>query len=350
MRDDPMADTKHSCSDCDGISRRGFLLGLGGAAVAAATVGGVAPFAVPRAAAAPAKVGKPDTLVAKLYEALTPEQRSAVAFGWDHPKRLAVSANWHIVPQKIGEFYTPTQREIIEAIFRSAHSPEWAEKRLKQMRDDAGAAGLGDYAIALFGTPESGKLEWVLTGRHLTLRVDGDSEPGVAFGGPIFYGHAAQGFNEKADHPGNVYWYQALRANQVYSALDGKQRERALQTNAVPDEAPSTIAPRAAGERPGLPVSDMTRDQRELVGKVLEDLLEPARKSDADEAMRFIQAKGGVESLNMAFYKNEDIGGDGVWDVWMLQGPGMVWYFRGAPHVHTWVYVGDGGKDTVKPG
>lgn len=343
-----MADTKHSsCSDCDGISRRGFLLGLGGAAVAVA--GGLAPFAVPRAAAAPSASAAPDTLVAKLYETLTPEQRKAVAFGWDHQNRLAVSANWHIVPQKIGDFYTSEQREIIDAIFRSAHSPEWAEKRLKQMRDDSGKDGLSDYSMALFGTPESGKLEWVLTGRHLTLRVDGNSEPGVAFGGPIFYGHAAQDFNEKADHPGNVYWYQALRANQVYSALDGKQRARALLTGAVPDEAPATISPKARGERPGLPVADMTRDQRELVGKVLEDLLEPASKRDADEAKRFIHGKGGVESLSMAFYKNEDIGGDGVWDIWMLQGPGMAWYFRGAPHVHTWVYVGDGEKDTAKP-
>lgn len=30
---------------------------------------------------------------------------------------------------------------------------------------------------------------------------------------------------------------------------------------------------------------------------------------------------------------------DGVWDVWQLEGPGMVWYFRGYPHVHTWVNV-----------
>lgn len=50
----------------------------------------------------------------------------------------------------------------------------------------------------------------------------------TAFGGPIFYGHAAEGFNEKPDHPGNVYWYQAKRANELFQALDGKQRKVAL--------------------------------------------------------------------------------------------------------------------------
>jgi hypothetical protein len=41
----------------------------------------------------------------------------------------------------------------------------------------------------------------------------------------------------------------------------------------------------------------------------------------------------------MAFYKNHDIGNDGVWDVWQIEGPAMLWYFRGEPHVHTWVHV-----------
>jgi len=28
-----------------------------------------------------------------------------------------------------------------------------------------------------------------------------------------------------------------------------------------------------------------------------------------------------------------------VWDVWQLESPTMVWYFRGAPHVHVWVNI-----------
>ena len=59
------------------------------------------------------------------------------------------------------------------------------------------------------------KFELVMTGRHMTIRCDGDRAEHVAFAGPIFYGHAASGFNEKPNHPGNVFWHQALAANKV---------------------------------------------------------------------------------------------------------------------------------------
>ena len=61
------------------------------------------------------------------------------------------------------------------------------------------------------------------------------------------------------------------------------------------------------------------------------------------EALKDIE-DAGFDKLHMAFYKNQDIGNDGVWDVWQLEGPQMVWYFRGAPHVHVWVNV----RDTTK--
>ena len=80
------------------------------------------------------------------------------------------------------------------------------------------------------------------------------------------------------------------------------------------------------------------RDQKAEVGKVMADLLAPFRKPDADEAMKLIHANG-FDNLHMAFYKNHDIGNDGVWDVWQIEGPAMLWYFRGEPHVHTWVNI-----------
>lgn len=328
------------CPDCEGVSRREFLIG----AVAAATAAGslTVPAAARAAGAAASKPTELDAAVAQLHGTMTEAQKRAVCFAWDHPKRLMVDNNWMIVPQKIGEFYTPEQQELILQIFKGTHSSEeWVQKRLKQLQDDAG--GIGNYSIALFGQPGTDRYEWVMTGRHLTLRVDGGhGEQGVAFGGPIFYGHAAHGFNEKADHPDNVYWYQARRANEVFQSLDGKQRKQALVPGAVPSESGQTVIPLAKERRPGIPVAVMSRDQRELVGKVLDDLLQPMNADYQARARKLIETNGGAESLSMAFYSADDIGNDGVWDVWMLEGPSMVWYFRGAPHVHTWVYVQDG--------
>ena len=316
-----------SCPDCDGVDRRRFIrtTALGGGSLAAA-------------AAASKFTGPSETMVATLYGSLSPQQKEKIAFPFDDPLRNKVDNNWHITPQKIAEFFTPDQQAMIDEIFRGLHNPEFLDKVMYHIQEDAG--GLGNYSVALFGRPGSGAFEFVLTGRHCTIRCDGDSVDGVAFGGPIFYGHASQSFNEAADHPKNVYWFQAKRANEVFQALNGKQRAMALLGDPREEKATETVALKKNGEPiAGLPVSDMSRDQRELVRKVLADLLLPFRKKDADEAMRYIQANGGVEHLNMSFYKNLDIGNDGVWDVWQLESPKMVWYFRGAPHVHTWVNI-----------
>ncbi len=315
------------CPDCDRVSRRDFLK-----TTAAGTVG------LAGAVAAPKLTGTSETLVATLHKSLTPEQKKAVAFPFDHVLRSKVDNNWQITPQKIGKFYTPDQQAMIAEIFRGLHNPEFVDKVLYHIEEDAG--GIQNYSIALFGEPGTGAFEFVLTGRHCTIRCDGDSVEGVAFGGPIFYGHASLSFNEAPDHPKNVYWYQAKRANEVFQALDGKQRELTLLPDPREEKGTDTVRLKNPGERlAGLPVADMSRDQRKLVEKVLADLLLPFRKKDADEAMKYIKKNGGVESLAMSFYKNLDIGGDGVWDVWQLESPTMVWYFRGAPHVHTWVNI-----------
>ena len=47
----------------------------------------------------------------------------------------------------------------------------------------------------IFGDPSKGKFAFQFTGHHLTIRCDGDSEEGAAFGGPIYYGHTPNGYH-----------------------------------------------------------------------------------------------------------------------------------------------------------
>jgi hypothetical protein len=322
------------CPDCN-PSRRAFLktAALGTAALAAS---------VPAVARA-AETDTSETLVQQLYGSLNDEQKKTVCFGFDDPLRSKVDNNWMIVKKSIADVFNKDQQALIREIFLKLHSPDYAQKVYDQVAHDSeDLGGFNACSVALFGTPGKpgeSKFEFVLTGRHVTRRCDGNSVEGAAFGGPIFYGHAARSFNEKPDHPDNIYWYQGLRANEVFKSLSGKQRELSLRADPRPERGNETV--KLAGKADslhGVPLTEFSADQKDLVRKVLADVLAPFRKEDADEALKLIDAEG-LDKLHMAFYKNMDIGNDGVWDVWQLEGPNSLWYFRGAPHVHTWVNI-----------
>lgn len=333
-----------SCPDCGDppqMARRTFLTAAG--ATAAAVSLGLP--ATARAAEEPAK-SAPESLVKTLYGTLTPKQKETICFAWDHqdPKRgllrTRISNNWHITEPIISsEFYTKDQQQLVRAIFEGIIQPDWQKRVDKQLQDDAGGWGKSQN-IAIFGNPNDGKFELVITGRHMTLRCDGNSTEHMAFGGPIFYGHAASGFYEKPGHPNNVYWPQAQAAGSVYSMLDGKQRAKALI-----ESSPEEIDVAFKSEQPGIRVGELSKDQQENVQKVLQKLLEPYRQSDRDEVGTCLKAQGGLEACHLAFFKEGDLNpSDNDWDIWRLQGPSFVWSFRGVPHVHVWVNISDSPK------
>ncbi|NNM27885.1 MAG: DUF3500 domain-containing protein [Akkermansiaceae bacterium] len=298
------------------------------------------PLVVPGLAGAAEKKPVSETLVKTLYESLSPEQRKQLCFPFDHPLRRKVDNNWHITKSTL-EDLTGDQQAMVKEIFMGLHSREYAWQVFEQVEWDSGIDGFESSSIALFGSPGTGKFEFVLTGRHCTRRCDGDSVEGTAFGGPIFYGHAAKSFNEGPAHEGNVYWFQAVRANEVFQMLDGKQRRQALCKKGRREQGTRTVA--LTGKKEGLDgirVADLSPDQKGHVRKVMADLLAPFREVDRRESMKLVEAAG-FDHLHLAFYQNQDIGNDRVWDVWQIEGPSMLWYFRGSPHVHTWVHIKD---------
>lgn len=320
------------------INRRSFAKTVGVAAVAAS----VAPRIV---TAAQSTAAVSETMVKKLYDSLNPKQKEEICFDWNHTDdrgllRMHVSNNWQINgDHKINsDFFTPDQKDMIEALFWGLYSPDWKDRIKKQLKDDADGYGK-EQSIAIFGTPGTGKFEFVMTGRHLTIRCDGDSVEHVAFGGPIFYGHAASGFNEEAGHPGNVYWYQAQKANALFKMLDGKQRELALVEQAPAESKVHFGGP--DGQIQGIPISELSADQKEHAQKVLDALIEPYRTNDQSEVRKLLATQGGLDKCRLAFYKSGDLGDDGEWDNWRLEGPSFVWHYRGTPHVHVWVNIAD---------
>ncbi len=304
--------------------------------------------------------------------------------------RTHTSNAWKITPQLLAsDFYTDEQRGLVLEVMKTVMAPGWTEKLQQQGEDDHGGPWGEDQAIAFFGAPDAKHFQCLITGNHLTLRAGSGHDTPSAFGGGLAHGHQPTGFYEESGHPGNIWWYQSKLANRVYALLDERQRGRALVKAQVPfattkaevmadmdrqlrqptpeelsrvdrelrrgidrttvrpgierdDRREAEIRFRGpGGDFPGLPVAEMGREQQDAVRATLAGLLEPYREAYRDQVMRCLQKQGGLEACHMAFYEQLDMDGDGEWDVWRIEGPSFVWYFRGAPHVHIWIHVAD---------
>lgn len=332
-----MNSKKRICPDCDStLDRRDFMRTLGTAALASAAAPVLLGGRIVQAA--PAATSPAETAVVRFYNTLSNSQKEAICFAFDHDLRKKINANWNVTKQMIGDdFYSVEQRGLIHEVIRNVLTEDGYKRVQRQTEDDHGGLD-ANYAVAVFGTPGAGKFEFELTGRHLTLRADGDSVDKAAFGGPIIYGHGV----EEASR--NLFNYQTKKANEVYAALNGKQMEKALLVKA-PSEAAVPLQGKG-GTFPGIAVSELSADQKKLVEDTLRVILGPYRKEDVDEVFEILKASGGVDSLNMAFYQQDDKGAkadlddDKVWDVWRVEGPSFVWHFRGAPHVHAYINIG----------
>jgi hypothetical protein len=335
-------ETKFYCPECDeGFelptvrSRREFLQAMGGVAAVAATAGVVAPA---RADDAAARAPKPaEGLIRELFTTLTPDQKKELVMPFDHgaasgrPTRLR-TFNAPPNGKRIADSYSPAQRDLIKQTLRAVLANDEALERISRRgRWDSSGSFEGCGAV-IFGEPgDDSKFAWVFSGHHLTLRCDGNSEPNAAFGGPIYYGHSAGGYN-----PGNVYRYQTQQVDAVYEALDEQQRKQAMATN-NPGDGLAGVQP--TNPRHGIAYAALTTEQKGLVENVMRTLLEPFRSEDVDEVMQIVKANGGMDHIHLAFYKDSDPGDHHRWHFWRLEGPGFVWNYRPLPHVHCFVNI-----------
>ena len=230
-------------------------------------------------------------------------------------------------------------------------NPGWPERLKQQARDDTGRPW-GNQKIAIFGTPDQGPCQCVITGFHLTLRATCARLSEVAFHGAICHGHQPSGFNERVGHPDNIFWYQAVLANRVYMALDEQQRQRALVRRGMPyyefdgridrqiiypdSKLRYALEPDVrfrgpGGTFPGLPIRDMVPDQKAVVRQALTGLLEPYRPEYREQVLRCLAGQGGLEACSMAFYQEHDLGNDGEWDNWLHRRTGVRLVFSWLP-------------------
>lgn len=318
-------------------SRRDFIRALGASAALAAF-----PRARLGAADAAAAATATDSLPMQFFKSLSEEQRAKICLPVDHPKRQYVSNWWYICPEeRLHTFYTREQQDLVKQIFESLHHPDHREKMNWQVEKDLMGDIKNTPSVGFFGTPEDRDFEFLYTGHHVTRRCNAHSDRGQGFGGaPIFYGNFAKAFRETKDHEGNPFWYQGLLFNEFYQALDGPQRDKILVSREPRSEKPAEVIAKRKTDLPGLSGADLSRDQQAKLLDTMRRMLVCFRPDDVAATMKTIEEKKLVERLFISCYDGPfDIGGDQVWDTWQIEGPELVWYFRGVPHIHAYFHL-----------
>ena len=265
-----------------------------------------------------------ETAVKRFYDSLKDEQKKVICFPFDHPLRTKINANWAITKPTIDDYFTKDQQATPRRDLPRRDQP----RRLRPVQEADGRrrrAASASYHVAVFGTPGSGQFEWEMTGRHVTIRADGDSVANAAFGGPIVYGHGEG--DSKKGLPGNVFYYQTKKANEVFSALDGKQRKKALLPKA-PKEDAVQVQGSFGARSPASPSASSPRDQKELVESVMKVILAPYREEDVNEALAILKDGGGLDAPAHGLLRVRRHRQRPEWDIWRLEGPTFVWHFR----------------------
>jgi hypothetical protein len=338
------------CPECEALSsdqepldRRDFIRVAGGSATLL-TLGSLPAARAIEPGQVPAgRTPKPaEDLIRELYKGLSEDQKKQIVLPWDHgsaggkvlPTRMKMY-NSPIGGKKIGDVYNRQQQELVERILRSICSDDEGFRRITRNGTFDTSGSIQGCGAMIFGDPLGGqKFAWVFTGHHLTVRCDGNSEEGAAFGGPMYYGHSPNGYSDR-----NVFFYQTKGVLSVFDALSEKQRKLAVVTGTPGEQEPSVRFRKPGEAFPGIHIGELSADQRQLVESVMRDILSPYRKEDADEVMDILKTNGGMDKLHLAFYQDGKMNDKQPWHFWRLEGPGFVWNYRVLPHVHTYVNI-----------
>ena len=325
------------------ITRRHLMktLGASTAALAMSKLGGISGKVL-------AQTANRDSLPMQLYKSLRDEQKEKVCSPIDDPKRQYVSNWWYIHPDhRIPSTFNDEQQKLIQDIFDSLHSDEYMADVRKQVKLDTYGSDKAAPAVGFFGTPDDDDFEFIYTGHHVTRRCNAHGDRGLGFGGnPIFYGHYPHpmkdgdvNFHEAPEHPGNLYWDLGRIFNQFVQSLDGKQQEAGLVSANPRSEEPAVVIKKTATP-PGLKCSELAADQKKKFIETMKNMMAMFRRGDVDATISTIEKKNIVDRLYVSWYDGKyDIGSDQVWDTWQIEGPDMVWYFRGQPHIHCYFHL-----------
>lgn len=284
-------------------------------------------------------------LAAKLFNSLDDFMKKEVCVDYDHPLRQYHNRGVSLGGAKISyRNFTWDQLELLNRLFYSGLSEEG--RHIVPRQYFVRFFGVRTLKIIIAGDPNTPYYQVIFSGPHMNLRLGGKNKEGVAFGGPIIYG------DQRGDYiqglPNNVYQYQFHQGHALFSRLSSSQKQRALL-----EQAPIQTRIELQGEKgvfPGLPVKDLSPESRQKIHDLIRDILKTYNPDDVAYAWDCLEQNGGIDALHLSFYKDGEVEKSGRYQIFRLEGPAAVLYFRGFPHVHAFVNVARDGNNPLSVG
>ncbi len=290
------------------------------------------------------KLESVDVLAKRLYTSLDDQQRSDACVPYDHPLRQYHNRGVWGGGRGIFFGFNRAQRKILTDLLYAGLSEEGRQRVPEEYFTRL--PGVHSMQVLICGDPSSAPYQIILTAAHLNLRLGGKSREGVAFGGPQVYGD--QRGNEQAGLPGNVYRDQFLIAQRLLTSLDAERRKHALVA-----EAPVQTQVELQGKHgsfPGIPIAELDPQGKELARELVARICSTYPEEDVRYAQECLTANGGLNAMFLSYYQHGEDGDIFDAQVFRLEGPAAVFYFRGYPHVHAFVNVAMDGDSPLSVG
>lgn len=299
-----------------------------------------------------AQLERVDALARELFTTLDAEQREDACVPYDHPLRQYHNRGVWGGGREVLFGFSRRQRRILTDLMYAGLSAEGRSRIPNEhFTRWSGVHGLrvlicGDPAAPFDSAQGRASYQVIMTGAHVNLRLGGRSREGAAFGGPQVYGD--QRGNEQVGLPGNMYRDQFTLAQQLLHGLDPQQRKRA-----VLEDAPVQTGIELQGRHgtfPGLAVAELGSDRKAVVNALVERVLATYPADDVTYARSCLRANGGVDGLFISYYERGEDGTIPDAQVFRVEGPGAVLYFRGYPHVHAFINIAMDGDAPLSSG
>ena len=295
-----------------------------------------------------------------LLASLSSEQKATATFSFTDEERL----NWHFFPRKrkglAFQAMTPAQRKLAHAFITSGLSREGAaratnimflEQILYERENQSPRRDPDAYFFSIFGDPSGSSVwGWRLEGHHLSLNFT-LQEGKVISGTPAFFGANPARVKDGAHRGLHVLAAEEFLGRRLLGLFTGEAREKVI----INVEAPAdvlTAASRTAemGPPEGVAAAEMTREQAELLWKLMEVYAHRLHPELAETELGKIR-RAGTDLLHFAWAGGSEAGQP---HYYRIQGPGFVIEYDNiqdnANHVHTvWRdFEGDFGRDLLR--